>query len=97
MEVVRKPKELTAKDKMRANVAKNCLIVTLMSLDLGYGAILVRYQREGNSAPPELNSVALTEKEVLTCVNDSIEGSNQRAATAAMPPPTVLANWGEGC
>ena len=33
MEVVRKPKELSAKDKVRANVAKNCLIVTLMSLE----------------------------------------------------------------
>ena len=87
MGVVRKPKELTAKDKMRVNVAKNCLIVTLMSLDLGYGAILERYQRECNSTPPELNSVTLTEEEVLTYVNDPIESS----ATAAMPPPTVLA------
>ena len=51
MEVVRKTKELTAKDKMRANVTKNCLIVTLMSLELGYGDTLERYQREGNSTP----------------------------------------------
>ena len=69
MEVVRKPKELTAKDKLRANVAKNCLIVTLMSLDLGYGSILERYQRECNSTPPELNSVTLTEEELLTHMN----------------------------
>ena len=34
VEVVRKPKELHAKDKVRANVAKNCLIVTLMSLNV---------------------------------------------------------------
>ena len=92
MEVVRKPKDLTAKDKMRANVVKNCLIVTLMSLDLGYGAVLERYQRECNSTPLELNSIALTEEEVLTYVNGPTESSNQRAATAAMPPPTVLAN-----
>ena len=63
MEVVRKPKELTAKDKMRANVAKNCLIFTLMSLDIGYGSILEHYQRECNSTPPELNSVTLTDEE----------------------------------
>ena len=31
--VLRRPRELTAKDKFRANVAKNCLIVTLMSLE----------------------------------------------------------------
>ena len=49
MAIVRKPRELTAKDKVKANVAKNCLIVTLMSLELGYGAILERYQQEGES------------------------------------------------
>ena len=37
-----------------------------MSLNVGYGSILERYQRECNSAPPELNSVALTDEEVLT-------------------------------
>ena len=92
MEVVRRPKELTAKDKMRANVAKNCLIVTLMSLDLGYGSILERYQRECNSAPPELNSVTLTDEELLAHMNESIETSDRSpAAPAAMPPPTMLA------
>ena len=29
---------------------------------------------------------------MLTYVNDPVESSNQRVATAAMPPPTVLAN-----
>ena len=66
-------------------MAKNCLIVTLMSLDLGYGAILERYQRECDSTPPELNSNALTEEEVLTYVSEHTENSNQRAAPAAMP------------
>ena len=42
-----KPRELTAKEKVKANVAKNCLIVTLMSLELGYGSISERYQQEG--------------------------------------------------
>ena len=92
MEVVRKPKELTVKDKMQANVAKNCLIVTLMSLDLGYGSILERYQRECNSTPPELNSVTLTEEELLSHMNEPTESSNQTpAAPAAMLPSTMLA------
>ena len=49
MATMRKPRELTAKEKVKANVAKNCLIVTLMSLELGYGSILERYQQEGES------------------------------------------------
>ena len=77
VEVLRKPKELSAKDKVRANVAKNCLIVTLMSLNLGYGSILERYQRERNSTPPELNSVTLMDEEVLTHINESAERSDQ--------------------
>ena len=60
VEVMRRPKELTARDKMRANVAKNCLIVTLMSLELGYGSILECYQQERNRASPALSSVILT-------------------------------------
>ena len=88
--MVRKPKKHTAKDKMRANVAKNCLIVTLTSLEPGYGAILERHKRV-QLGTSELNSIALTEEEVLTHVDDPIESSNQRAATAAMPPPAVLA------
>ena len=91
MEVMRRPKELTARDKMRANVAKNCLIVTLMSLELGYGSILERYQQERNVAPPELNSVVLTEEELSTRMNEPIECDSQSlAAPAAMSPPTRL-------
>ena len=49
MAVMSRPKELTTRDKKRANVAKNCLLVTLMSLELGYGSILERYQQERDS------------------------------------------------
>ena len=35
MAVMSRPRELTARDKVKANMAKNCLIVTLMSLELG--------------------------------------------------------------
>ena len=72
MEVMRKRKELTARDKMRASVAKNCLIVTLISLELGYSSILEcyqqerdsileRYQQERNVSSPVLSSVILTD------------------------------------
>ena len=33
-----------AKEKARARVAKNCLFVTLMSLNAGYGSLVERYQ-----------------------------------------------------
>ena len=55
VEVMQKPKELQAKDKARARVAKNCLLVTLMSLNDGYGSLVEGYQSEGSFAPPELN------------------------------------------
>ena len=57
-------------------MAKNCLIVTLMSLELGYGSILERYRQEGESivqryeqprseSRPALNSVLQTDEEFL--------------------------------
>ena len=42
-------RELTPKEKVKANMPKNCLIVTLMSLELGYGSILERYRQEAES------------------------------------------------
>ena len=39
-EVIRKPKELQAKEKARARVAKNRLLVTLMSLNAGHGSLV---------------------------------------------------------
>ena len=47
MEVMRKPGELDPRDKVRARVAKNLLLVTLMSLNLGYGSLIESYQSEG--------------------------------------------------
>ena len=92
VEVMQKPKELQAKDKARARVAKNCLIVTLMSLNVGYGSLVERYQNEGSSAPPELNAVILTDEEVLTYKDESDARCDQVPATpAGMPPSTVLA------
>ena len=43
--VARKPRVMTAKETMKANVAKNCLILTMMSLELGFGSVIERYQR----------------------------------------------------
>ena len=46
MKVMPKPGELRAQDKVRARVAKNCLLVTLMSLNVGYGSLVESYQKE---------------------------------------------------
>ena len=102
MAAMSRPRELTAKEKVNANVAKNCLIVTLMSLELGYGSILERYQQEGESivqryeqprseSRPVLNSVLLTDEEFLVRRNNPLKvDTHSQAASAAMPPPTRL-------
>ena len=43
--VTRKPRVMTPKETTKANVAKNCLILTMMSLELGFGSVIERYQR----------------------------------------------------
>ena len=102
MAAMSRPRELTAKEKVKANVAKNCLIVTLMSLELGYGPILERYQQEGESiaqryeqsrldSRPTLNSVHLTDEEFLARRDEHLKiDASSQAASAAMPPPTRL-------
>ena len=102
MVAMSKPRELTAKEKVKANVAKSCLIVTLMSLELGYGSILERYQQEGESlaqryeqprsnSRPTLNSVRLTDEEFLVQRDKHLKTDTlSQAAGAAMPPPTRL-------
>ena len=90
MAVLSRLNELTARDEMRANLAKNCLIVTLMSLELGYGSILERYQQERSSSPV-LGAVSLTEEELFVRLNKHLEMEYYpEAAPAAMPPPTRL-------
>ena len=102
MAAMSRPRELTAKEKAKANMAKNCLIVTLMSLELGYGSILERYQQEGESiaqryqqprseSRPVLNSVLLSDEEFLARRNNHLKvDAHSQAASAAMPPPTRL-------
>ena len=104
MAAMSKPRKLTAKEKVKANVAKNCLIVTLMSLELGYGSIPERYQQESKSiverysqgrseSSQVLNSVLLTDEELLARRSEHLEVDNQsQAANAAMPPPTRLSS-----
>ena len=91
VEVVRKPKELTTRDEVRAYIAKNWLIVTLMSLNTGYGSILESYQREYTASPPKLSTTTLEDPEILMQTQDSVLEERLTAAPAAMPPPTVLA------
>ena len=59
VKVMQKTGELQPRDKFRARVAKNCLLVTLMSLNAGYGSLIKSY-------PPALNS--LTEEEAQPIV-----------------------------
>ena len=73
-----------------------------MSLELGYGSILERYQQEGESlaqryeqprseSRPTLNSVLLTDEEFLARRDEHLEiDTSPQAAIAAMPPPTTL-------
>ena len=101
--VARKPRRMTAKETMKANAAKNCLILTMMSLELGYGSIIERYQQardalvERYQQPrPEtsvyLDSVILTDEEVSARAPDQPdEAAHSSAVPATMPPPTRLA------
>ena len=50
VKVARKPRVMTAKETMKANVAKNCLILTMMSLELGFGSVIERYQSARDAA-----------------------------------------------
>ena len=89
-------------------MAKNCLIVTLMSLELGYGSILERYHQESQSiveryqhgsseSSPVLNSILLTDDELSARRNEHLKVESQsQAAIAAMPPPTRLSSSKSG-
>ena len=100
--VARKPRVMTAKETMKANVAKNCLIVTLMSLDLGFGSVIERYQNARDAVVeryqqdrPEnsvyLASEMLTNEEMLARTADQPDDCVVPSlAPASMPPPTCL-------
>ena len=101
--VTRKPRSMTAKETMRANAAKNCLILTMISLELGCGSIIERYQQardaiveryqQGDSETlVYLDSVILTDEEVSARVSDQPdEATHSSAVPATMPPSTQLA------
>ena len=100
--VARKPRVMTPKETMKANVAKNCLILTMMSLELGFGSVIERYQHARDAiveryqqAGPEnsvyLASEMLTADEMSARVAEQPDAAvNPLAAPASMPPPTCL-------
>ena len=102
IKVAKKPRTLTARETMKANVAKNCLILTLMSLELGYGTVIERYQQARDAVieryqhdRPEnssyLASEVLTDEEMLARVDDPAPTvAAITLAPASMPPPTCL-------
>ena len=100
--VARKPRVMTAKETMKANVAKNCLILTMMSLELGFGpvikryqsardAVVERYQQDGPENSAYLASEMLTNDEMLARTADQPEEAVVPSlAPASTPPPTCL-------
>ena len=79
--VARKPRSMTTKETMRANVAKNYLILTMVSLELGYGSIIERYQQARDAVVEQyqqgrsetsvyLDSMILTDEEVSARTSD---------------------------
>ena len=102
IKVAKKPRTLTARETMKANAAKNCLILTLMSLELGYGtvieryqqardAVVERYQRDRPENPSYLASEVLTDEEMLARADDQAAAVVAiTLAPASMPPPTCL-------
>ena len=102
VKVAWKPRTMTAKETKKANVAKNCLIVTLMSLELGFGsvieryqnardAVVERYQQGGSENPTFLPSELLTNEEMSARTTEQLnETMTFSLAPASMPPPTCL-------
>ena len=106
--VARKPRAMTTRETKKANVAKNCLILTMMSLELGFGPIIGQYQRAKDAVVeryqrgrPEtstfLDSVILTDEEMSVRAAQQPDEIGHSVATAAsMPPPTRLAEGEKG-
>ena len=102
VKVARKPRTMTAKETKKANVAMNCLILTLMSLELGFGsvieryqsardAVVERYQQGGPKSPTYLASELLTNDEMLARTTEQLDETIAFSlAPASMPPPTCL-------
>ena len=93
---------MTARETKKANVAKNCLILTMMSLELGFGsvieryqnardAVVERYQQGGSGNPTFLPSEMLTDEEMSAQTTEQPdEAIAFSLAPASMPPPTCL-------
>ena len=102
VQVTRKPRNMTARERKKANVAKTCLIVTMMSLELGFGsvieryrsardAVVERYQQGGSENPTFLPSELLTVDELSARTTEQPDEALAFShAPASMPPPTCL-------
>ena len=106
VQVTRKPRTMTERERERerkkANVAKNCLIVTMMSLELGFGsvieryrsardAVVERYQQGDPENPTILPSELLTDDEMSArTIEQPDEALAFSLAPASMPPLTCL-------
>ena len=77
-------------------MAQNFLLVTLMSLNVGYGSLIEGYQREPEDMglnPPVLNSISLTEEEAQERCDlmEQRQRNYLRCIPAGLPPAILLA------
>ena len=102
VKVACKPRTMTARETKKARVVKNCLILTLMSLEMGFGsvieryqsardAVVERYQQGGIDNPTFMPSELLTNEEMSArTTKQPDEATAFSLAPASMPPPTCL-------
>ena len=102
VKVAWKPRTMTARETKKARVVKNCLILTLMSLETGFGsvieryqnardAVVERYQQGGSDNHTFLPSELLTNEEMSArTIEQPDEAIAFSLAPASMPPPTCL-------
>ena len=108
VKVAEKPRTMTAKEMKKANVAKNCTILTLMSLELGFGSVIERYQSARDAVveryqqgspenPTYLASELLTNDEMLARTTEGPdEAMTISLAPASMPPADMPAKRQRG-
>ena len=93
VEIIRKPCSLqNPQDKLRARVAKNFLLVTLMSLNAGYGPLIESHQQhaEGEGLHlPTVNSITLTDDQVQ--LKEQEQREDVKCVPAGLALETLLA------
>ena len=102
VKVAWKPRTMTARETKKAKATKNCLILTLMSLELGFGSVIERYQNARDAVVERYQQGSPENPTFLPCESLTVEEMSARTseqpdeatafslAPASMPPPTCL-------